>query len=189
MTCPEFWAGMPELIAESELSDHVRACPSCAAMLERQRVLSAALGRMAKGLEPREASPVVEARLVAAFRNPTRLDAAPSRPFWLAWVSAAALIVVSILSGIGPQMGVAPTVSGQVPAELAELDSGFIPLPYGGADQPGANTDDADLVHLEVPRSALIALGLPMTEEGSARVEAVVALGADGVVQGIQIME
>ena len=194
MTCHEFWAEMPELTGESKPLDHVRECPSCAALLERQRALSAALGSMAKGLASRQASPALEARLVAAFRSQTGKRAAPFRPFWLAWIAAAALIVVSIVSGVGRKSERAarpgfPAMGGQILADLTELDSDFIPLPYGGADLPAANADDPDLVHVEVPRSALIALGLPMAEEGSARVEAVVALGADGVVQGIQVME
>ena len=194
MTCDEFWAEMPELACESEPADHVLACPSCAALLEQQRALSAALSQVAKRLESWEAPPSVETRLVAAFRNQTGLKSSPSRPFWLAWASAAALIVVSIVSGLGRQAEPVAgarfqAISAQLLSDLADLDSDFIPLPYGGADLSTANADDADLVHVEVPRSALIALGLPMTEEGSARVEAVVALGADGVVQGIQIME
>jgi hypothetical protein len=71
-------------------------------------------------------------------------------------------------------------------ADPASFDSDFIPLPYG----TGENTtiEDADLVHVEVPASALAALGLPV-EGLSGRVQAVVALGADGVLQGIQIVQ
>jgi len=50
--------------------------------------------------------------------------------------------------------------------------------------------EDTDWVRLEVPRSALIALGLPVAvDAGSGRVEAEIALSADGVVQGVRLLQ
>jgi hypothetical protein len=75
-------------------------------------------------------------------------------------------------------------------ADFTEVNSDFIPLPYGSADPAdGVPDDGADLVRVEVPRTALIALGLPVPEAGSMRVQAEVALAADGTMEGIRIVQ
>jgi hypothetical protein len=195
MTCHEFWNEMPELTGGGEQPDHARECPACAALLERQRALSAGLSRLSKETNPREAPGSVEARLVEAFRNQAGSRPRTALRHWLAWSSAAALIIVSILLTVERRAGRTrppdvQAISRFAVGELADLDSDFIPLPYGTSEQVGADAaDDPDLVRVEVPRSALVALGLPVSEGGSARVEAVVALGADGMLEGIRIVQ
>ena len=191
MTCHEFWNEMPELAGEPEVPDHARECPSCAALLERQRSLAAGLSRMAKDLKSREAPQAVEERLLGAFRAQTGLPPRTARRYWPAWVAAAAVIVLSISLTLGRHgQPAGPALSAPALAELGQLDPDFIPLPYGTADlADSTGTDDPDLVRVEVPRSALVALGLPVDENGSGRVEAVVALGSDGLLEGIRIVQ
>ena len=197
MTCREFWGEMPELASGGEHLDHLRECPSCAALLERHRALAAALKRIAEGHEHRRAPQVVEARLVEAYRAESgpRPAARPLR--WLAWASViAAGMFVSIFLTRGrqpervppPHLSHLEAATDQEPVELTGLDLGFIPLPYSPQAAAFGPNEDADLVRLEVPRATLVALGLPV-DGGPGRVEALFALGADGVVEGIQIVQ
>jgi len=199
MTCREFWNGMPELEATPEALEHGRQCASCAARLEGQSDLAAGLKRLT--LDRQQAPPWVEARLLEAFREqagraPRVLpfpQAALSRPIrWVAWVTAVAAMIalgVFLVRSRQPEP-IHTLVAGTVIAEPAADDSAesdFMPVPYSVQSVP---VEEADLVRVEVPRSALIALGLPVAADASAgNVEAVVALSTDGVVQGVRILQ
>lgn len=197
MTCAEFWDGMPELEAHSERWEHAEQCASCAALLRDQRALAAGLRQI--GRERAEAPAVLEARLVAAFREQASRKAKPaiSRavPGWWTWAPAAAAVIAVALfvshSRPMPQARRADPATAELVQQTGEdpatADSDFIPLPYASDSGPA---DDADLVRLKVPRSALIALGLPVAVDGeSGPVEAVVALDADGVMEGVRLVQ
>ena len=193
MTCHEFWNEMPELANTPGLPPHAEECPSCAILLQRQRALAAGLRQMGQEAKSSEAPARVEQRLVKAFRSHTGARPKPARRYWTAWATAAA-VVLALVSWIvsRPAKPTGPAVPLQAMADLADPDSNsvFIPLPYGSADSATAIPDeDVDLVRVEVPRAALIALGLPVALNGSARVEAEVALGADGMLEGIRIVQ
>ena len=194
MTCHEFWDQMPELAAGSEQPEHVQDCPSCAALLQRQRALAGGLHRLARESSRNEAPAALETRLLAAFRTQARARPVPVWRYRLAWASAAALLVAAILVTVNRQVHRNPvsnaTVSTPAAVDLAGLESDFIPLPYGVTDAGVVNpAEDADLVRVEVPRSALIALGVPVAEGGESIVEAVVALGTDGTLRGIEVLQ
>lgn len=182
MTCEEFWDGMPEL--GGELPDHVAECASCAARLAQHRSLTAGLKRIAAE-RASTALPTVELRLREAFREEFGLRRAPARHRWLAWGAAAAAILVAVLLVLGGRRQ--PQQVASAPAPLLEAaDSDFIPLPYAAAEP----SDDADLLEVEVPRSALVTLGVPLpVDDGAERVAAVIALGSDGVLQGVRILQ
>jgi hypothetical protein len=198
MTCHEFWNAMPELAEETDVFDHVRECPSCAALLERQRALAAGLKQIAAERQSLQAPPALETRLLEAFRNQTAPRRASAGRYWLTWAAAAAAVLVVsffLVRGRAPQLakpadlGLALMVAG--PGEPGGSDSDFIPLPYGaletGAVPPA---EDDDLVRVEIPRSALLALGVPLpADSGTGRVEAVVALGADGMLEGVRVLQ
>ena len=66
-------------------------------------------------------------------------------------------------------------------------DSGFILLPNAESISPN---EEVDVVRVEVPRSAIVALGLPLTEEtATEKVTADIALGADGLAHAVRILE
>lgn len=192
MTCNEFWNGMPELADAGGLPGHAQECPSCAILLQRQRALAAGLSHMAQSAKSDEAPARVEQRLVRAFRIQADRPK-PARRYGAAWATAAAMVLISVSWIVSrPTKLTGPAVPLQAMADLADPDSNlvFIALPDGSADSSGAVPDeDADLVRVEVPRTALIALGLPVALNGSARVEAEVALGADGMLQSIRIVQ
>lgn len=200
MTCQEFWDQRPELADEAGPFEHTRECPACAGLLERQRALTAGLKRIREDHRSLEAGEAVEARLMAAFRAQMRVPSNFMPQRWLAWVSATAAVLalsVFLIRVRVPEGARAPVVGNPQAAavqganEMAGFDSDFVPLPYGAAGEPDAGgVEEEDLVRVEVPRSALIALGLPMaTEGGPRRVEAVVALGADGMLRGVRVLQ
>ena len=193
MTCNEFWNAMPELGDAGGLPAHAQECPSCAILLQRQRALAAGLSHMAEDAKSNEVPARVEERLRRAFRIQADRRPKPARRYWAAWATAAAIVLVSVSWIVSrPAKPTGPAVPLQAMADLADPDSNlvFIPLPDGSADSSGAVPDeDADLVRVDVPRTALIALGLPVALNGSARVEAEVALGADGMLEGIRIVQ
>ena len=63
MNCAEFWNQMPELVSgdnPEQDHDHVRQCPQCASLLERQRRLMSGLRTMAGDMRAVGAPPRVE---------------------------------------------------------------------------------------------------------------------------------
>jgi hypothetical protein len=75
------------------------------------------------------------------------------------------------------------------PAAVAaseEEESAFVPLP-NAAGSP--QDDDVDLVRVELPRSAVTALGMPANDDGDAEsVEAEVLVGPDGMARAVRFL-
>jgi hypothetical protein len=193
MTCHEFWNTVVE---GTEPADHLRECPSCAVLVERRRALAAGLKQMAAERHQLQTPLAVEARLVQAFRLQAGQHAATGSQRWVAWIAAAAAVIVFsvlLIRGWEPQNGRHQDLGAAVASATPDpdgLDADFIPLPYGSSEAAIASVaEDADLVRVEVPRTALIALGVPVPVDAGARVEAVMALGADGVLKGVRILQ
>jgi hypothetical protein len=81
--------------------------------------------------------------------------------------------------------------------ELAMLQpqadyDGFIPLPNsaGVAADDAADGDDVNLVRVEVPRSAMIALGLDVSADREEElVEADILLGSNGIARAVRFLD
>jgi hypothetical protein len=77
--------------------------------------------------------------------------------------------------------------------ELAMLQpqadsDGFIPLP--NSTGVAADEDDTNLVRVEVPRSAMIALGLDVSADRAEElVEADVLLGSNGIARAVRFLD
>lgn len=70
--------------------------------------------------------------------------------------------------------------------EADEIATEFIPLGHGG---PLSSGDGGQVVRVELPRSALVSLGLPMNvERASERVKADVLVGDDGMARAIRFV-
>jgi hypothetical protein len=70
---------------------------------------------------------------------------------------------------------------------MEETDDGFIPLPNAPQIDPN---DDVNVVRMELPRSAMLAVGLDVNpEQVSETVEAEVMLGSDGLARAVRFME
>jgi hypothetical protein len=77
-------------------------------------------------------------------------------------------------------------VSMPVYGKRSEYATDFIPLSYGGVQKP---MESGEVVRLEIPRSALIAFGLPVNvEQADALVEAELLLGEDGMARAIRFL-
>ena len=183
MNCQEFWESYPELEHPAEAGGHAAQCETCARLLAQQRALSAGLRATSIKWRETEAPERVEHGLVVAFRVHQGRRERPKR-IWLpvlTWASAAAVLVflaVLTIRGTKPMVAprhVAPSpvqwASATVaPAWASDEDSNngdFIPLP--NAEQVGEN-EDVNVVRVEVPRSAMLAVGLPVNQIGRAHV-------------------
>ena len=199
---------MPELAYQADDGhfEHVRECPACAALLNRQRTLASGLRRLAADWRSVEAPARVESRLTAAFLGQAGLTVShPTARWWVpvaTWATAA-VAVVALAMFLARDRHVVPahrTTSNRVelaavepPADLDTLgdssgtDNDFIPMPNAARIEPN---EDLDLVRVEVPRSAMIALGYAVSEDrASEPVEAEVVLGADGLARAVRFFE
>jgi hypothetical protein len=198
MNCQEFWDTMPELGGADER--HLMECAACAARMKRQRELSAALRAVAAGYSRLGAPARVERLLRASFRKQVALrSGTPVRHGWrpvVSWAAAAAMLTgVALITIQGGRPGAnqpaaAKHVEMAVANTAADLPSdydGFIPLPNAGKLP---DTEDMNLVRVEVPRSAMIALGLEVSpERASEMVEADVMLGPDGLARAVRFVD
>lgn len=194
MTCRDFWNAMPELEPEADQFPHAQECASCAALLERQRALAAGLRRVARNRNFVEAPSHLEAKVLDSFRARMAVHSVlrERRARLLRWIPAAAAALV-LAAGLAWRWERPPS---RVPSEQAatfqwydtgDPESDFIPL-TNGEDSPAVT--EADMVHVQVPRSALVALGLPLEEgDASELVEAEVLLGAGGAPTAVRLVQ
>jgi hypothetical protein len=183
---------------------HMDSCGGCAAIFQQQHGLEAGLKQMAAGQAGWSAPPRVEAALVERFRSQTRLQpaaAVPARmPFWmrfrlpgLAVAGGLAAVLAVVLISRAPHsshMAAGTAASQALEADDdSALDNGFVLLPYANSGEI-ANSAEADVVRVEMPRSALVTLGVPVNDDGnSATVEAELLLGEGGVPQAVRVLE
>jgi hypothetical protein len=113
---------------------------------------------------------------------------------WCAAVAATVLLALWLVPRAQPQrpsrahrgaVEVA-AVDPEAVLEQAGLPAGFIPLPDAEQIDPG---DELDVVRMEIPGSALLAWGVPVDEDASARVEADVVFGGDGVARAVRFLD
>jgi len=194
MKCEEFWEGGPDGL------EHLRECPPCAARYQREQRVAAGLKALGVQWRRTEAPGRLERRLVQAYRR--EMGVAPRRGWvpavaWGAAVAATVLLAFFLMRSRVPQQVHRQPAAGM---ELAAADTpytidvtpalsadGFIPLPNADQIDP---EDEVDVVRMEVPREMLIAMGLPVGEEGASEsVEADVALGGDGVARAVRFLD
>ena len=194
MNCQDFWNSIPEL-GECEES-HLLECPACAARMMRHRELEAGFRAVAAASRHVAAPPRVEARLRSAFRQQAGTEhRAPSRP-WItpaSWVAAFAAMFALAAFVVRPRQPDALRLPAPRTVEMAAAQQpadydGFIPLPNSAG--VAADEDDVNLVRVEVPRSAMIALGLDVSADRAEElVEADVMLGSNGVARAVRFLE
>jgi hypothetical protein len=199
MTCEEFWNGEPHG------PDHLGQCAACASRFERQQQLAIGLHRLGREMTRFEAPPHVERRVVAAFRARAGLPPAP-RPSGIWWAIGSWAAALAVTAGLAffvlvrhePQrtQRITPRRMTQLagveappaadPIEM-ELPSDFILLPNAENIAPN---EAVNLVRLELSRSTMLALGMPVAaEHAHESVEADVMLGADGVARAVRFLE
>jgi hypothetical protein len=149
-----------------------------------QRTLAARLRQLAAAQKDMAAPPRVESALRAAFRQQAAQPALSPR-LWRWAPALAAVLVLAVFLGWQRR----PLSQPVAPLETAESmgnDSGFFPL---ASAEAVPSEDEADLVRVELPRSTLLAWGVPVTEgETGEAVEAEVLLGAGGAPQAVRLL-
>jgi hypothetical protein len=81
-----------------------------------------------------------------------------------------------------------PIITDSMPVyeKRGEYATDFVPLSYGGAQKP---MESGEVIRLEMPRSALIAFGLPVdVEHADTPVKAELLLGEDGMARAIRFL-
>lgn len=195
MTCQEFWNSMPEG-GGAENDRHLSECPACAARMRRHAELDAGFRALAAGFRRVETPPRVEARLLAAFRRQAGGETHMPARCWIpaaTWaVAFAAMLALAafLVRDRQPEAARPPvqrTVEVAVLQPQADSD-GFIPLPNSAGI--AADEDDVNLVRMEVPRSAMIALGLDVSPDRAEElVEADVMLGSNGMARAVRFLD
>jgi len=218
MTCEEFTMTGLELglspddgPLEVAAREHLRNCPHCASLYENWQALRDDLHAL--GIESREleAPSRVEMRLRQQFRIKhgtmrTRRTAAIA-----AWALAAAAVLVGAISWINwhHQEDLNPSsrqnvltatgasASNSVSAEAtapAAMELGDIVVAANSGDfalLPGVippSLEDATVVHVQMQRSSLTALGLAVNEEqGADWIQVDLLVGDDGVPQAVRL--
>jgi anti-sigma factor RsiW len=196
MNCQEFWNSMPELDgSEAARHAHLNDCPACASRMNRQQELAAGLRAMSASYRGVGAPSRVESKLRSAFRAGAGL--APVRSMWtpsFAWAAACAIVLALALTLVRAGHPVSPVGAPSRGTEVATVADesqsdyeGFIPLPNAARL---IDTEDVNVVRVEVPRSAMIALGLEVSpERASELVSADVMLGPDGLARAVRFLE
>ncbi len=200
---PEFGGTLDEAAA-----DHLRGCSACSAIMRDQRVLEDGLRGFAAQRDRVKAPGRMEGKLLAAFRGQIGLASPPTPRFrWapaMPWAAAATVVTIALLL-VATRGRQQPPAHMAVPAGVAELaalnwtadlptgDSEaaegkeFVPLP--NADRLPPN-EDLNLVRVEVPRSAMIAMGYAVTADRAAEmVRADVVLGSDGLARAVRFLD
>jgi hypothetical protein len=201
MNCEEFRNRMAELAPDKiGIDPHVAECAGCAALVAQERRLAAGLEMLAADSGSIGAPLRVEANLIEAFRAAYPPAGQRRNAWWripaLSWAAAgfAAAALGFALWIVPKRPAPAPAARHTAPAqvELAaltteETDDGFIPLPNAPQIDPN---DEVNVVRMELPRSAMLAVGLEVSpEQVSDRVEAEVMLGSDGLARAVRFME
>jgi hypothetical protein len=183
---------------------HMDSCAGCAAIFQQQRGLEAGLKQMAAGQAGWSAPPRVQAALIEQFRSQTSLRPAVAAPARLSFSMRFRLPGLAVAGGLAVALALllisrAPHSSHMVASTAASqaleadddsaLDNGFMLLPYANSGEI-ANAAEGDVVRVEMPRSALVTLGVPVSDDGnSGTVEAELLLGEGGVPQAVRVLE
>jgi hypothetical protein len=198
MNCREFWNTLPE---PSMPHPHLEECSGCSARMDQLRELAAGLRAVSAGMSRVQAPARVEARLLSAFRAEAGAVPVRTHRAWIppaAWAGAvAAMIAVGVLvirdrvpqAGQASPARVTEIASMQTGPDNAESfsEDGFLPLP-GAAELPA--TDDVDLVQVELPRSAMMQVGIAVSpERAEETVRADVMVGADGMARAVRFLD
>jgi hypothetical protein len=129
------------------------------------------------GEGPRQASPRVEARVMAQYRARN----GRVKPRWIA-AAAAALVILGAAFYLGRH-----TVAPAEKTEFSRVPDGFLALPYA---QSGVPLEDAVVMRVSVKESQLESMGIPSAARNPGRrVNAELLVGQDGVARAIRLVE
>jgi anti-sigma factor RsiW len=169
--------GVPlERSRERALAQHLQTCARCAARLDTERAMSAALRNLAREAQPDgTANDVRLGRLLAAFDAPRRRPARTKLVVELA-LAASVLIVAGLSVGWNndaPTPAASGSTAATTPAPLMNADSAFVLLP--GADAL-PRFEHGQVIQVDIPSA-----------EGVVRAE--VLIGQDGLARAARLVQ
>jgi anti-sigma factor RsiW len=154
-----------------QVTNHLRSCASCAALAERHRGMSTALGRLAREQQVPEASDRQLQQLLASFDAPR---ARPGRPAVGVGLSLAASVLIVAGLAVGWKGAVpAPPAPAAAPVSIDTSDSAFIPL-AGASALP--RFERGEVIRVEIP-----------SPEGA--IQADVLVGQDGLARAVRLVQ
>ena len=218
MTCREFEADVVDLArgieagaaAAERLRAHLEQCADCAARLERERQLTAALKAMAGAEPPSTRASAIEAELLAALaerraafsRQPPAARSVFTTTAVRVWLAAAAVLVLAVAAwqsaarwpssegdGAGAEPGLARVANQPEPLPVPATDDHalqFVALPTA-VGLPAL--ESGRIVRVTLPAAELPAYGFDVTPQPAAgSVEADVLVGQDGQPRAIRFV-
>jgi hypothetical protein len=191
-------AELAPALRETGLS-HARECLRCAARLDDERAVTAALAALASRTVAAEAPARVEWSLRRALReSKTRVEGGSGRRAGLfhaveaaLLASAAVLAVVAVVPrGTPPRAEpvrvASPVAAPASPAAARGEEADFVSLSYG---EDLRDLDSLQVVQVELPRTSLAAFGWPAGDPQGGSVTAELIVGHDGVARAIRVLE
>lgn len=169
---------------DADLADaatgHAAACPACADLLQRERALTEDLRSLGRIVRTVEAPPHVEQAVMAGFHAHTKRRREVVLARWLTVAATLALITSAALILLRP----APKHVAAAPQQRQVEDfRGFMAVPY--RTQP---IERGYVVRVQIPRSALISLGMPVSAGQPEVVQADLLLAEDGLAQAVRLV-
>jgi hypothetical protein len=148
-----------------------------------ERRISDALSSLREGIEVPPVDPEREQALLAAF------DADWSQPRlgsgrWVWRATAAALIAIAV--GLNWIVLTQPPRSGEETADAVADSAGFVPWPGSDAWPP---FESGELIRVDLPVSALPALGLWPPSSAAGVVQADIVVGQDGFARAVRLVQ
>lgn len=183
--------------ARSEGLAHADTCVRCARRLASEMLLSDAVAAAVTEDAPKQAPPHVEKMLVEAMRE-RAIAARRKRRIWIgrsvAGAFAAMLLIgsaVTLRKVAVPSarhasvLATASALEDDTAGASGEVTTDFIPL-----DDDPAPAGLTSLVRVQLPRTALLAFGLPLNEDRTGDlVQAEFLLDEDGQVRAVRFIE
>jgi hypothetical protein len=175
----------------SRVEEHAAGCAACAARVEEERVLGAALRRLADADEGASAPAWIEARLRRSLREahprPVPAAVAPGPDRW-GWATAAA-VAASLAAGAllwHREPAPPPPAALEWAREAVDDEEAFLPVTF---DDVLGGLDAVQVVRMRLPRSAIGRMGLAVPDEpGQGPVDADVLVGQDGLPRAIRLV-
>ena len=210
MTCEEFAMAALDLDLGHDnpwpqaARDHMRVCPHCALLQENWQSLRADLRALGQDTAGAQAPARVEMRLLQDFRTKHKTMRTRRSAVAATWALAAAAVLLVAVSWVrwrqeqtrvagGHPIGSSIVTTLQTQTTTADLGqtvvasndaSGFTLLP---GTVPSA-TEDATVVHVQMQRGALGALGLTVNDERAGDwIQVDFLIGDDGLPQAVRL--
>lgn len=160
---------------------HAAGCPACADLLQRERALTGDLRSLGRVVRPLEAPPHVEQSVMAGFHAYAKRRREVKLARWLTVAATLALVTSAALILIRP----APKQVAAAPPQQRQTDDfrGFLAVPY--RTQP---LERGYVVRVQIPRNALVSLGMPVSAGQPEVVQADLLLAEDGLAQAVRLV-